>query len=614
MKFAIILFLIYSAACLDPKYNKYLENIDFTKEPIKSEWMSEGVEGYEFCGYNGGVSIWPESVSDKDPYRFVVWDGKISSPNTIKSSNIKSFKIPKGYKIIFSGMFSMEKMGPFTEEQKSLIQTLGLVDKTKGLRVETIADLICSFDQSYWYANLLVYANHYAKVTRLIPDFLGFSIATQNLSIEKGTHKKKIKECTEQRENDSRSVFDVNNSLGILQQSISEIRTKKIIIDEKVEIYSRLVNDQSYANRWIQNEKNKNNARNAELQIEIDNYLVKINNIFCHKDLWKEKINQDNNIINKSKDNIRSLKEDIDRRTIDLSKQQVKLNNYGQIYTSLVNSLYKTNEKNKNIRSEMLSIDEQIKNLQSLLSAKTTELYQSQLLEKELQKKVYTAKKTIDDMNKIFMENQKSKDYLNTIIAKEELKINRASENTIIIQQNIEISTRKMQEVEDKINEIKIKIEENNEEIKIHSVENYMRQLKILEDEQVKYLHQLTKLSSEFTQLQTRQSALNNNVSKAENCISSSKVALTESSSKYEESYKLVKGKYNEMISIIDNPKTYLDKVITSFDEETHINIWLKTAKTNLFEYIEILPGDVELVMDLVRKRRRMRRMKRRFF
>jgi len=611
MKFTIILVLIATTVCLDPKYNAFVTNIDVSKEPIREQWESKGVEGFAECNFAGASSFWRES--DK-PYSFNVWAGKVSSTNGALTGNIKSFRVPKGYKVAYMGQFQRARY----TDPKQLAEVAGLCSGAAGCngknKPEIYADESCAVDQAYWYMNLNVYVNEYVKITRLIPDFLATVITTQSFRLQKAIFETQLKTCLDQKNSLTTTNTQLMNTKSSLEKNVSDLQTQLDINKKKIDDYTKIIQGSLDASQWIEAAK-KYIEQNKKLQDEIDLLNARIEKVNCQIRLWTDAYNALVKQISDLKTLIAGQDAEITRMANDLQAQTqviaAKEGDYNKIYPTYAKQV----QDNKKLKAVIEEIKQQIKTLNDQLNTLMAQLATGESNEKTQAAQVndilvkmneLTAKFNALSAQRIALKDQRAKNQ----VSLDALNTQSNAAQTEVSNYNSDIKT-----TTEKINANKSKIEQNTTSGRVET--------------KTFYQGQVTTLSTTNTNLQVQIDAIRNDIAKAaasitkniaalndaNGCIDTNTRGLNDVKPKYDSSYATVQKQADAMTSLIPQPDASLKKVRYSFDDRMEIKSFTTTAKTNLFEYIESLPWNPEPMFVLMRRRmKKLRRMRRRMF
>ncbi len=611
MKLTILLVLLASSLCLDPKYNPYLSNLDWAKEPKVDEWQSKGVQGFESCNFVGATSFLLENDTG-NPYKYTVWSGKVTPVGANQTGNIKSFRVPKGYKVNYAGQLQKKQFKGLTPSQQNEIADL--CDNCDTKKKELFTDETCAVDRAYWYMNLNISINEYVKITRRIPNFLTASINTQNYRLQKVKLTAALAKCQSDKQTLITNTSNLKSQKSRLEKQISDLQAAIESNTKKITDYTAIVKGTLDASQWIEAAKKYIN-QNKALQAEIDALLARIDKMNCQITQWNAEIVAINKSITDLKAKIKAQEDDLAARKTALDKQTEDLKILETTLQSESGKLQTMDNTNKNTQATIDGITKQIADLQASLKVNTDILTRG----KAAQKAQAEIVGKIMDKAAVMIDNF-NRDSSARLLVKTDKEANSAK--LIVLNNSVNDAQKEVanynngiKEANDLINQKKVQIDKNTTSGKVETKDFYSAQIKTLENDNSQKLLQSDALNKDLAKTRTDISTNDQAQSVAEKCVNDNTLTLSTVSYQYATYNNQVINQANEMILLISNPSAYLMKVVASFDDITPVNTWLVTAKTNLFEYIESLPWNTEPVIDLMRRRKRkMRRMRRRMF
>jgi len=261
------------------------------------------------------------------------------------------------------------------------------------------------------------------------------------------------------------------------------------------------------------------------------------------------------------------------------------------------------------------NIKKQIEDLTTQMNAITAEWNTGKSLAKNQENAIVTLLNKLNDLNA-----QYNKDSAARITVKDARANNQVTLDSLNIQANVaqtEITNYNgdIKSTTEKINANKAQIEKNTTSGKVETKTFYQGEVTKLTTANTNLQMQIDVSKNDLAKTTSSITTNNAAITDADKCIQTNTNGLKDVSPKYDASYASVQKQADAMTALIASPDGYLKKVRYSFDDVTKIDTWLLSAKTNLFEYIDLLEGNQEPVADLkLRRKRKMRRMRRRMF
>jgi len=600
---------------LNPKYNAYLTNLNAATEPKKDEWVSKGVEGFQDCGFAGPSSFWLEN--DKaNPYKFSVWAGKVTSSGVGQTGNIKSIKVPKGFKVSYVGQLQKALFTGLTEAQTKEIANLcnGGPRCDYDGKPDIYNDDACIISKAYWIMNLNIFVSEYVQITRLIPNFLGTCITTQNLRLQKANFQTLLNNCLSTKNQLITNTSNLMNSKSNLEKAISDLQTQININNDKIANYNKIISGALDASQWIESAK-KYADQNAQLQKQIDAWSQRLDQVNCQINLWTNALGDLNKQITNLKGVIAGQDADILKRTDALQGQLKVIQDTENSYKDSSAKYTAQVETNKAKETLINNIKKQIEDLTTQMNAITAEWNTGKSLAKNQENAIVTLLNKLNDLNA-----QYNKDSAARITVKDARANNQVTLDSLNIQANVaqtEITNYNgdIKSTTEKINANKAQIEKNTTSGKVETKTFYQGEVTKLTTANTNLQMQIDVSKNDLAKTTSSITTNNAAITDADKCIQTNTNGLKDVSPKYDASYASVQKQADAMTALIASPDGYLKKVRYSFDDVTKIDTWLLSAKTNLFEYIDLLEGNQEPVADLkLRRKRKMRRMRRRMF
>ena len=578
-----------------------------------NKWAVEGVTGYDSCSFQGETALWKENKGEW--YRFTVFQGFVKEvgKSSDKSVPVKSFKVPKGFKLEYKGMLLRNKFEvPLNSEQKAELS--GFRDGSFAKTVETYTDETCAINMNYWYMNMKVTALEYVKIAIRIPSFLRIAIECQKLQIKKFEIQKKIEQ----------SVFNCKSNLENLRTMESEyIKYKKTVEEYKIKIQEYIVKienfrkiisgqitiDQFSEESKLLIQKNKeleNEIRNLEIKItEINNQIKEITS---NRSKYQMEINNYEFEIKSQQSSSFSIKTEITKISVEINgyeSQILKINSEAsqkrQKISNSKSSLQIKNEELKRIQEEIRKMEKEIieeensykiliNSLTEVDKKKTTltlKITQIETSRTKNESRITELRKKITQINKIIRTEQTKESRLR----EEEMRLSRLIlEYKSQIDTNISLGRRQT-----------IDFYKKEELTFSKQIEEY--KLKLVEIEKI--------ISTQEIKINKIKVTVQNN----HNCEGSSSKEITEIETQYRNQIRLLDNEYVEIINIFSEQSEYLNSIKNSFNAQTSIENWIVSTKQTITKYLQLVPSNTAPLMEMARRRRRrFRRMKRRMF
>jgi chromosome segregation ATPase len=575
-------------------------------------WTSGGIIGYEQCLFRGKSVIWKENQAN-DWYNFTILEGRAKQINVAgKRAPVKSFEVPKGFKLEYKGMLITDKYEkPLTEQQKENISNFQ--EKSFSKNVISYTDETCTYSIPYWYMSMRVTALEYVKISRRIPYFLKVGMGCQKLHIEK----EKIRLNNEAIKYSCQSKIEELNTLekstNEYQNNLEELKSKKVNIQRELDYISQI----SIGNISDNEIKIKLKEYEEEKKIRVDSELRKM----------KEEVTKIIKLNSELEPSLNKLKGENSKILVKLHMNKNVIFKANSKISQLSNELI---TKEKKISEILIIVNEkhtELKNKKNEFKIKKEELRKLQIsindLEKQIQKDDDEYSNLITSMNPIkdgidYL-SQIKKNYENIYSKNEMLNIQlekRISANDLEIKKKNELIQGFKLKLGYFTNEIqKLKdIQKLNTNFSEYDYNLYEEKKKNYQKEILDITTKVTSLDEKLKELMNKKILILTNIKTNENCMLKNSSELIRLENKIQQQMKILNEEYNAIISIFKGQSEYLSSIMRSFQNKTSLETWTLNAKKIISQYLELVPANLEPIFEMERRRRRYRRFLKRFF
>lgn len=599
-----------SSSSFDAVENALNVDVDNNGKP----WTQEGVKGYEECSYRGTAEqIWKENAPNW--YRFTVFGGEVKEVGkTSVSMPVKSFRVPKGFKLEYKGMFLKNKYEtPLTTVQKERIADIPEMSFAK--HVTSFTDEVCAINMDFWYMNLQVTAMEYVKIARRIPTYLSLCIENQKLYIQKSELEVKIRTKETENQQNTKTLLELEKLLIDYNKVLEEMRNLLQSLTAQVSIITKILTKEITIEHWIKEVKSYSEEITAlEVQIKQNQEKIKLIRIKINNfESEIQTVTQENTELTKKISNTKADIETIETKT---TKTTTEITTIETTISKLNDDASKYSGENTNLKAKLESIKEQITKLQKEAS--------------EIEIAIKTNKENYDKVVK----------ELTVVTEKKETIIKTKEETTVTIttkrnsidswerkyRENVEtIEDRRKQinSLEKEIADLEVEIKRLDSQIKEktsyatkQSTEYYRKEKIRIETEisEIKITIE-TKTNEVIQKTETRNKLklqIDGSTTPGQGPADDRK-SLDIVSQDITKQFAKIKAEFTAITNIFSEQSEQLRSVMTSFSSEK-VEYWAVKAKTSIKKYLYLVPSNSEPIFDMMRRRRRFRRMRRRFY
>jgi predicted nucleic acid-binding Zn-ribbon protein len=598
---------------IESKDSMLARALDVNKDNDGKAWSAEGVTGFAECSFRDTSPqgfIWKDNAPNW--YKFTVFAGNVREVGkTTTGVQVKSFKVPKGFKLEYKGMFLKSKYD-FPLSVHELDRIRGIPDNSFAKHVNTWTDETCAINMDFWYMNMQVTVHEYVKIARRIPIFLSLCIDNQKLSIRKSELELIIRKLESETEENKKKLFQMEKTLIEYEKVLQEKKTILINLETNMKIIMNIISNTITVDQWIQEVKSyKEEIAYLNNQIVItQTKITTIRTIITNlENQIQEKIRENSKLelqIATSKTQKTEIETTRTTTTTEITTIETnisKLNDEASKYKTENTNL---NNKIKNIKDEIIKLQKQQKeaedairsndqNYNRLLNEITTYTVKKEKIIKskeDITIKITTITNNIDQYNLQIQNNLKTiGENRKTITLKE----------TEILQLEIIISKFK--------SDINSKTSYANK----MTIEFYQSEKKRLEIEITKVMSEISQYQSQVTSTTQMKVQIGLSITESEKKVG---IKEREEFRKIIESSKTqiqkIMAEYQNIKSIFSEQSQFLSDVI-SFNTEK-VEVWTVSAKTKITKYLQLVPGNPTPIFDMARRRRRLRRYRRRFY
>jgi len=578
-------------------------------------WVVEGITGFPDCHYDAFPSqgfIWKENADPNYWYKFLVFKGRVGEVDkSTTGAPVKSFKVPKGFKLEYKGLFVKNKysLETMSKEEKGQIEAIS--DGSFARKVETWTDEKCSITNDYWYMNMRVTAHEYVKITRRIPIFLSLCIENQKLNIKRKELKALIDKYETDTNNDKKKLQDIENTLLQYEKLLQEKKAIRQKYQAQLEIVWKIVKNKITVDQWISEVKGYQQIIDS-LQIEISNIQNNIASIKQFISNLKKK-NDDNN-----KENI-ELEKEIARVGYSRTEVETTKTTTEEEIKKIEITILESNNKAAGIKTEKYNLNSKIQNYKE-------EIARLQELQKQAEDELKSKTNNYNELIKEITRYQENVEITRKTLEEIKTKITQITTNSDQLRQKVINNNKNTSENNDTImskeKEI-LKLEANISKLRsdINSKSSYAEKMtrEFYEKEENELTLKITAINKEIDETTSSKTSdsqitirLKDTIKISEASASSERTSLNMIEQSYNNQYAKVMAEFNNIKSIFSEQTQTLSEVI-NFTEE-RVEVWTVSAKTKITKYLQLVPGNPTPIFDMARRRRRLRRYRRRFY
>ena len=585
-------------------------NADVDREGFS--WAPEGVIGYELCSQQGEKAVWKENKPN-EWYRFTVFESDVKQIGSSKVNvPVKSFQVPKGFKLEYKGMLLRDKYEtPLSKQQLDLIAAFP--DKSFGKHVTTFTDETCAINMFYWYMNMQVTALEYIRIARRIPNYLSLSIECQKLYIQKGILKKKIDESTYNCKSSMEELKKIETDLIEYNRILTEIKSKYSTLQTELTIVTKIVTSEITVEQWVEQAKDFK-EQNQKLEIKIaenEEKIKKIRVLIAQLQTEVTDLEKENSTVNIK---INEAQTEISTTTVKITQSSMEITTYEEQISKLNLNASNIKSNNDNSKAKIEIKKTEVKKLQDEIAE----------MEKNINSTGQEYTKIINEIETITNKKEtviKTKTALQTSITKTTKTITenekKVKENTQIIaqkQEKIFSLNRDINEITKSILKIREIINANISNARKETIE-YYRKKKVTIEESIEVIKiSITTKESEISIKEKRRNEIHNTIQQKNSCQETFSNELNSVTSQIDNQMKRIKQEYTEITNIFSEQSEYLARVMTTFSSDLDLEMWALSTKDTLSKYLHLVPGNPQPIFDMVRRRRRrFRRIRRRF-
>ena len=526
---------------------------------------------------------------------------------------VKSFKVPKGFKLEYKGMFIKSNYDfPLSQHENDRIKDIP--DNSFVKHVNTWTDETCAINMDFWYMNMQITAAEYIQVARRIPVYLSLCIENQKLNIRRTELKLILKTYSKHSEINKQKLFEIEKTLVEYKMLLEEKRVKLIGILSQLKTITSILSHQISIDKWIDQIK----SYKEEIMIlnnQIKKAELKLNEIGEKIKIFEKKIEEKNteNILFNSK---------ISTAQIQITETETTVITVTKQITELEIKKLQKNIEAADIDAENINIINRIKNYNEEIIK-----YQKLIAEAEVAKQKNTA-----NYNRITTEMEEITTKITTITATQtDKKTKITTFNQDISEYDLQITINK-KSIEDWRQQItnlskelsKLDIDIQSWRINIQIKTSYADKMttEYYQQEKTKLEEEIRKLELEMNQTQTlvtlattKKEQLNFtiNTDQIEEKITNIKNEYNDVKTKIQFQLNKIEAEFNNIKNIFSEQMSYLIDVQT-FNTQ-RIETWAIEAKNKIKKYLDVLPGNPAPIFDMARRRRRrFRRYRRKFY
>jgi len=577
-------------------------------------WAPEGVTGFAECSFKDtsnleGV-VWKENAPNW--YRFTVMEGKVREVGkSMDGAQVKSFKVPKGFKVEYKGMFLRNKYDfHLTQQQTDKIKDIK--DYSFAKSVSTWTDESCAINFDFWYMNMQVSSQEYIKIARSVPFFLKESIEAQKLSIKKSEVTQELETYDNNRKKEIKLKEEIEIKVTEITKRLNDMR---ITLASYTKTYTELkikVEGQINSKEWIDGfSGTKEEIERLEQEIrvlekKIEDILINIKKYEAIlEQLKKEKYQYDIEIKNRKEQITR-----LETETQEIIRQSTTSTEEINKLTESINKKVSENENLKNTNQNNL---DEIKRLQKEIQDNERKIINNKSEIDTLTVKLTT--KT-DEKDKIIIRKTKKTTEITTITE----EITKFTKQISVNDQSIEDYTKKIQSSNIDIVHAKDDIARKREEIKSKRSLAERKTRESFENEMNLLLVKIEKLKGEILILENEERTERSKQTKITveiTTIESSEIRLKRSelsqlTTEFESRKQKALQEFNKIRDILFEQSELLMEVMKF--SSLKIESWTFNSKQTVFKYLQLIPGNPTPLFSMDRRRRRLRRYRRRFY
>jgi chromosome segregation ATPase len=604
-KVAIILLALF-AVSLQAPWDHYLTNINLSAEPVKEEWVSPCVTGYRDCGYNGDTTQW--CAGD---YKFNILKGFIT-PTQGASSNIRAYRIPKGYTVRYKGAF-VDSLIAGNTDPVVLAQTKDLKNGAQPEGATNTSDQVCPTMHPNWKLLVFVTESKYVQITRLMPDFLAALMRVQGSRFQKGEYGRKVNSCRAEADGLAGEITSLDTSISTLERTKNEYESTLTVLRARFETYSNIVSGTITADQWIgtvskYKDTNAELARDVEaLATQIAKLMEQINDINVRITAQLTLKGQLGNSIVGLKTQITAADAELVKETASLraaeGEQAIRNTNYGTLVGAITNIETEKVDVTEKIRLLKLRLDELNASLELHNGKKVKlqdEMGKGVLAQKKLNEKLAEVRHTKQSLIDTVRTNENKIIEINT-------SVNRDNESIVVI-------VNKIKELDGQKNEKSAQISRYTSYATSQTKVYYQELISKTTFEISTITTKVTEVSTKISTSRTTVSTKRNTKDEKSNCVASNDKLRTQYRTAAATQGGDVEAVFNKIKALYDKSLTPLRETIDMVDDDTPVANWIVKAKTNMHSYLDNLPENPEVQEQGLEEfnRRRRRRMRRR--
>jgi predicted nucleic acid-binding Zn-ribbon protein len=582
-----------------------LGNINLSNEPIKLEWDQGCVTGFDGCDFSGSS----KNICATGTFTYTLLPGTVLPDGpAVEYPYVRSFKIPKGFKLYYKGGFNKKIMLKYTSENN--LKDLPAVSSLKESTVTGPQNEYCATNRNpYWRYSVSISTTSYIQILILIPNFLKSLIRAKGSRFQMDTFSTQYDTCTTTYNKSQVEVTSLKTQITTLQTTKAQTESTITVLTTRKKYYEGLVSGTIKAEDWAEQAKKYigqiKDLRDkiAQLETEIAALLVQLNNL--NKSI--NDLNSQKNTItvtvtslnNQKSNTITTLNADL----ATLKQIEVLQTNKISTYTAQYSLLQNMEKSRKNYEEQMRMLQEKLKELDGQIEKSTCDLA---TLEDEIDatmKRQKAQKVKVDNGNKIINDFTIQIEQSNQKFIQLSNDINNTNLKVYDINNQINIKRQQIHQYEGQISSWTVQAQQI-------SVAYYQSQLTEVNTKITIETKTLTETTTTITTITSKVTTLLDIINVSQKCQTEAKSSVQTSLTTFNNDLKAVNDQMNAILGIYNDSSSNLTTVIGNINLNQSLNDYVSAAKRILHEYLDALPSDPSMG-DFAIRRRRLRRRRR---